>query len=163
MFCLVLFLIFHVFLYNDLVSAVSSFAPGFSCVFGRQMQRFHGKNITVPLSAEVHAGMCMFFMQAYSMNSFQRSFWRFEKTLQLWLGPRARQRNVSGTFPGNTKKHILNTYAFPTLYGLPAGNTYAFPKVNAVQHGNTCVFPSDFVVLGWKHMRVSNLSRKHIL
>ena len=62
-----------------------------------------------------------------------------------------------------SKKHILNTYAFPTLYGLPAGNTYAFPKVNAVQHGNTRVFPSDFVVLGWKHMRVSNLSRKHIL
>ena len=43
------------------------------------MQRFHGKNITVPLSAEVHAGMCMFFMQAYLMNFFSAVFLKIRK------------------------------------------------------------------------------------
>ena len=54
---------------------------------------------------------------------------------------------------GNTKKHILYTYAFPYLSSLPDGNTYAFPNASGLKDSNKYAFPRHFAIPWWKHTR----------
>ena len=119
------------------------------------MQRFHGKNITVPLSAEVHAGMCMFFMQAYSMNFFSAVFLKIRKNSAALIRAKGATKKCKRHFSRKHKENTVN-YEQGPLRGIlePLQGFYNhFPRGGALGINLMMLEPWQLVLGGfWNHI-----------